>query len=322
MIARIGGDPLLTARRHAVTGWVHVYANEWADAVTAFRACAQTLRDLDPHPAMELGECLTGLAGTLSPMGHDAEAIEADSEAVGEIEKAFGPHHPALGIYLSNQASNLSAARRFDDAIPLALRSLAITREVLRDGEAMPDDPDFGYQLEVVGETLLHAGRHDEAMRFLSEAYALFGRIPAAIAKARMVETASDLGACETSRGNLPAAERYLHEALAGYDERDPSTAVGRARAQQNLSELRLHEGRPREARAAAERALLLLHDQEVRADDVADVRFLLARAVWADARDAERARALASEARAAYQALKVDSEADRVTAWLATLPR
>jgi eukaryotic-like serine/threonine-protein kinase len=68
------------------------------------------------------------------------------------------------------------------------------------------------------------------------------------------------------------------------------------------LARIALARGRPADAAALAERAVKVRGDGDAPGGDVAEARFVLARALWDASRERPRALALAEQAREAYR--------------------
>jgi tetratricopeptide (TPR) repeat protein len=73
-------------------------------------------------------------------------------------EAALGPDHPATGGQLDNLASILAGLGRYDEALPLRQRALAVTEAALG-----PDHPDIPTRLNHLASTLESLGRDSEA---------------------------------------------------------------------------------------------------------------------------------------------------------------
>jgi hypothetical protein len=85
------------------------------------------------------------------------------------------------------------------------------------------------------------------------------------------------------------------------------------------LAEIALEQQRAADALPLAERGLVLRDQPGSPPRDVADARFILARALWETGGSRSRAHDLAMQARASFQAEDASKSVGEVDAWLAS---
>jgi len=104
----------------------------------------------------------------LSDVQHDKrefETSEASARAALAIsEHTLGPSHPLTALALVSLVAALMGQRRYDDAEPLARRSVEIWRSI------DPNHSDHTDGLRVLGQILAKKGRFDEAEPLLRRA--------------------------------------------------------------------------------------------------------------------------------------------------------
>src|SRR5262249_18466539 len=122
------------------------------------------------------------------------------------------------------------------------------------------------------------------------------------------------LGDALLADGDARGAEQSFARAVATL-RKEPETEVDLAAALVGVGRAALALGRPADAIAPLEEALA----GEATAEEHAGARFALARALWDARRDRGRARALATEAEAAYAGPRLEAKRAAVRAWLAS---
>ena len=117
----------------------------------------------------QVGYCLNGLAQTVSELGRDDEARELQERALAICEGALGAEHPWIADGLSQLAT--LATRRGDRE--LAHRQARRAYDIWS-AQFDPGHRDVGRAAALLGETLWHLGRHDEARQRFDEARKIF----------------------------------------------------------------------------------------------------------------------------------------------------
>ncbi|HWB73796.1 MAG TPA: tetratricopeptide repeat protein [Nannocystaceae bacterium] len=262
------------------------------------------------HP--EVASSLSNLAVIDVAVGDYAAAIARLERARAILERALGPEHPEVADVLASLGTAHRAVGALDEAVPLFERVLAIRRKALP-----PEHPDIARALNnlatawhVRNEPARERAALEEALRIWEQAMGPDHPEVAAVLV--------NLAKLEESEGHDAIARRHYERALAirraalGPDH--PKLAyvlVG-------LANVALSEGRPADARAHAERAVELRSAGKAPATELAEARFVLARAL-AESGDRERGLALAQEVAATFRATQgMAGAASFVEGWIA----
>jgi tetratricopeptide (TPR) repeat protein len=282
---------------------------------------------------------LAQLHATLGVILRDLERYEEARVALERAQQLwigpFGEQHPKVAGVRVELATVDAQQGRHVEAVANYEAGLAVLEQVFG-----PSSLDVGYVSAALAVSLAELGRHDEALRHLQRARAIFrahsdqtektGKADMAI-----VSLARSLDAEGELRQRLeqpePEAALSLHQqalqtlerarAVRGFDTRDLASV------QVHLAGALLALDRPDEARAGLADALELLISlqstpiRERERELIAEARVLAAKA-WAGgaAPNPERARELAEAARADYVALgRLESVAE-IDSWLADL--
>jgi tetratricopeptide (TPR) repeat protein len=138
-------------------------------------------------------------------------------------------------------------------------------------------------------------GQLDDARRSYQNAFDLYGRLPSAAratpdVRRRVAKVLWDQGRLEYNASREDEAERFTNRALETLgDGPEPATRLLRAQAQRGLGDIRVRQGKPREALALLESALRTLLELEATGSEeqgltegLQEVRLRLARALIA----------------------------------------
>ncbi|WP_257457970.1 serine/threonine-protein kinase [Archangium lipolyticum] len=303
------------------------------------------------HP--ETGNALHNLGRMSQNLGDDAAALRYFQGALVAREAGLGPEHPEVGASLGSMGISYCALRQYTECLAVAERSLAIRTKAFgsmhlelptslsRMGEALvglgrnaealerfqqalrvaegiktPYPPDIITALVNLAEALRARGKRAEALSHLQRALALaekeLGR--------ESSDTAFALNALADwylEGGQHRQALEHYQRALAIREKTSPpkhpdlfGLLAGIGRSQMALNA-------PAQAVAPLERALELTDSPRIGPEAAAELRFLLAQALWDSGGGKESARELASRALEALRQAKQETEASRVTAWL-----
>jgi tetratricopeptide (TPR) repeat protein len=241
------------------------------------------------------------------------EAEEHFEHALRIRERALGPDHPDVASTLGNLAVIRRARGQYREAAELNERALRIQEKALG-----PDHPDVGTTLLNLGLVLERTGDlerakqlHERGLRILQRA---LGPDHASIAG-----SLTSLATVEHALGNDEEAARLLARARAIYERALGPDHLDLAHALVRSAIVALALEQPRDAIAWAERATEIYGAKQASARDVAEARFVLAKALLAGGERA-RAIALAEQVRDAYRAMGDDRADERaeVDEWLA----
>ena len=108
--------------------------------------------------AHKLANTLNNLGNLLASAGRDDEAIGRFREAITLQEKAHGPDHPAVADSLINLALSLDTQQKYDEALPLVERAVAIYEA------ESPEGIPFAIALGNLALVAGHAGQREDAL--------------------------------------------------------------------------------------------------------------------------------------------------------------
>jgi tetratricopeptide (TPR) repeat protein len=258
---------------------------------------------------------LNRIGGIYWREGKIDDAIETHRQALALAERVLPPQDRNLAWILNDLGVALLANHQYDEALGHLERARAI-KEALLGGA----HPDVGRTLNNIGWIEMLRGNLANAaadtMRALAIEERAMGHAHPEVASARCSVATVKLtqGEFAAARGLAAQALRDMEEGLGAEHPAlvEPLTILGRALIEQHT---------PEEAIAPLERALALPSGHFAVGDERADTKFALARALGAAERDRDRARKLAQEALAAYNATDPASQdAERAKAWLDAL--
>jgi tetratricopeptide (TPR) repeat protein len=276
----------------------------------AERAVTLQSKALGPeHP--EVMKTLIISAGTLFEVGRYEDALKRHERVLELQEKVLGVEHPSVSISLTNIAITLLSLGRYEEARQKSERAMVMA-------EKRSDVLKLAAACISLGVALSELGRHEEAQRQQRRALAMrqkaLGPEHALVAESLRfhgIELAH-LRRFREAREELDRA-LIIHEKALGKDHPDltyPLVALG---------DLLLDQGKPAAALPFLERAQQLTPEGNIRAE----VRFSLARALWAAKRsERPRAMALATEARDYWQQLGHAPRLEMTSQWLSSHSR
>jgi tetratricopeptide (TPR) repeat protein len=165
------------------------------------------------------------------------------------VEQFMGPHHPHVGLALTNVAMCLKGQGKLSEALSMYERSLAIAERVRG-----PNHTEVATSLCNLGSLYLEKGDHCRAKDVFERALAIDER---ALGPQHLdvAATLQHLANCCHAAGDLAQSKTLLERALAIYD-----TQLGRTHPQTaivlgHLATLATQTGRPRQAAVLTERA-------------------------------------------------------------------
>ena len=290
-----GEESLPVAESHHLLGALLLHLNRFRRGREHLdQAAALRRRFLGPrHPDVALS--LRHLAGTERVFGNHEKAQALFEESVSILEEAYGPEHLEVASALLQQARHYGQLEQPLSAIPILERALAI-----RERSLGPDNALVGDVLVELGRQKRLAGEAEASWQLLQRA----GRITEALLPPdhpglalvlnEQARTLRRLGDLETARER---AERAVDIARRSLGPTSPNSLS----YQENLIEVLLELGRPREAAPYSEHylssmeALLGADHRHLLAPLLAHAEVLLGIGDQEGARQAcERAQALA----------------------------
>ena len=337
-LAERSGEPTEVATTLNHLGVVHSVQGKFEAAREHFQR-ALTIREnaLGPdHTAV--ADSLNNLGTVYRNQGEYDKALECVARTLAIRQKALGTDHPhvalslnTLGIVHSNRREYEQAKGYFDRALAIRLEALGDDHPLVADSlnnlgnlyrlqeqyedarlhyqralrvwkEALGDDhPSAAMTLNNLGDVYYDQRDYEGAEQYYRRALAiqhevLDGEHPG------VAESLNDLGNVFRARGDYEGAKEYhqraleMREHVLGADHplvADP--LVG-------LATIALELGDPASARVYAERAVSIREATVAAPGQLAEARFVLARALWSDRPERARARALAEQARRSWR--------------------
>jgi tetratricopeptide (TPR) repeat protein len=320
-LASIGdGEHLRRASLLDSLASVHDVMGDYEEAKALQQRALTIVESVNPeHPTV--GSLLDSIAMAHASLGALDDAKRLEERAIDIHVTALGHEHPSVATSLANLAEVHRVARTYEEAKVLHERALVIFERALG-----PRHPDVA--LSLGGLALVHEamGSHAQAAAVQERALDILEEVlgPAHRDVAHgLLNLANIRGAMGAYDEALPLYERALAIWEAALGPAHPHVAY----ALMGLAEVALAQGRPADAVAPARRAVSVRNDAQAPATEVAQARFLLARAWWeapdGASRDRPGAVHEAEQARDAYREAG-SSRADElvmVESWLAAHP-
>ncbi|MEM7156821.1 MAG: tetratricopeptide repeat protein [Myxococcota bacterium] len=229
-------------------------------------------------------------------------------------EAKLGPEHPDVATSANNLGNALTARGQLEEAATHYRRALEIRRAAL--GE---EHPRFAESLTGLAFVHGNSGDHAEAERLHRQAVDVRRRA--------LGDDHADVGSSLTNVGQSlidqarhDEAEPVLREALAikerALGEQSPRLVITLVA----LANASLAGNTPHAAREHAQRAVAIAQENSMTPRQLAEARFVLARAQWSDGGDRAAAVELARRAREAFAEHGADNQRDLVAVqrWLA----
>jgi tetratricopeptide (TPR) repeat protein len=313
-VDRVGGDELrgdLAAARASVYAAQEDREKALAADQLALDFFQRAVGPDDPR----VGRTLTGIGTDLMWLGRSDEALASFARAIESYQRLVGPDHPDLVLALSDSALILSDLGRFDESLTGLRRAVAIREHALG-----ANHPEVASALVSLAEVLERTGRLDEARSAAIRSQKIFEDQLGAEASdvAWALNRVAKIG---VSQGRFGEALAQYRRALAIWEKTlgTDDTRLAYALTGIGCAQLGLHDARA--ALAPLERARRLRTREPGEPMLLAETDFALARALAEAGGDRERARHLASDARAGYLQVQAGyrRELSAIEAWLAT---
>ncbi|MEX1366338.1 MAG: serine/threonine-protein kinase [Nannocystaceae bacterium] len=267
------------------------------------------------HP--KVASLLDSLGRVAHLQGKHDDARGFHEQSLAILEAALGPEHPQVASSLHGAGNVAHSQGRLDDARELYERALAIYERTLG-----PEHPKVATMLNNLGSGAHLQGKYDDARELYERALVIFEQAlgPDHANVSSLVNNLADVA---YSQGEYEDARALYERALVTFERALGPEHVRVAYPLTGLGEALLALGAAADAVPVLERALAIRTPHEVDSGDLAENRFLLARALWtapaAQGRDRARARTLAIRARDAYAARgdATPQELSAVQTWL-----
>ncbi len=247
-------------------------------------------------------------------LGDVRSAMALYDRALVILQSAFGPRHRYVSLVLDGLGAAHDDLGEWDEAVALGERALAV-----REATVGPDHSLVALAASNLATYYLHRGEVPRAESLGQRALVIWekalGPSHPDVAYALAV-----LGRVRTRQGRLDDARALLERGRAVREKQAFHEDAVLSDVLQAAAELELARAQPARAVSLVERALAV-HGVPARANETADMQLLLAEALWRAGQDRPRARALAEEARAAYERLGHKPGLETATRWLAGHP-
>jgi tetratricopeptide (TPR) repeat protein len=264
------------------------------------------------HP--DMGSILNNLADNYRLTESYAEAKPLLERALSIKQLALGPDHPSVANTLSNLALLLEALDQYAEAQPMLERALAIKQAALG-----PEHPDVASCLNNLAENHRHLREYAEALELHQRALAIkesaLGPNHASVGL-----SLTNIGTVYQSLEEYEQANTHFERALAIFESELGDAHSHVSYPLLGLAEIALEQQRAADALPMAERGLALREQPGVPQRDVADARFILARALLETGGSRTRAHDLAMQARESFQTADASKAVGKVDAWLASV--
>jgi tetratricopeptide (TPR) repeat protein len=274
-----------------------------------------------------LGSEHPGLVASLNNLGVVAyeqdkfdEAHGYHARALAIYDKTLGPDHPYVAICLMGLGVVAHDLGELEQARGYYERVLSIREQALG-----PDHPEVSDALSNLGIVAKEQGNYEEALRYQDRVLAIREKALGP-EHPQVADTLANLGHIAYEREKLTEARGYCERSLAIYEKALGPDHPSVMEALVELSDVLIDLDEPTQALPHLERALSLGSVNETTPDSLANIRFALARALWAAPPDAGqdrvRARQLAELARGVFAEAGKRSakQLDEVEVWLAEI--
>jgi tetratricopeptide (TPR) repeat protein/tRNA A-37 threonylcarbamoyl transferase component Bud32 len=282
---------------------VYVFTGAYADARALIeRGLAIREKALGPdHP--DVAQSISNLASVCHSVGEYEDAKALNERALTIRQKVLGPEHPDVAASLNNLANVRVSMGAHEEAKALHEQALAITEKALG-----PEHPDVAASLNNLGNSYETQGEHEKAKALHARALAIrekaFGPEHPDVAQSlnNLGNSYESMGAHEEAKALFERGLAIREKALSPNHPDVASSLIGLAR-------IALVQRQQADAVMLANRAVRVREAGNAPAEDLAESRFVLARALWdapaGQGRDHDRASALARQARDAFRKVK-----------------
>jgi tetratricopeptide (TPR) repeat protein/predicted Ser/Thr protein kinase len=316
--AEYGPDSAEVCHMHEVLGLVQRQTGEYAAAREHIDRALEITRKTHGEEHPKLAVILQSKAMVLTVIGDNAAADAVTLEAIRLTERAYGVDSPRLAFMLNDLAVTTCERGGLVEAESLYRQALALRIAA------------YGREHMLVTTVLYNLGsclageetRRDEARALFAEVLAIRERLVGE-EHPKVAFPLLGLGGLAVEGGRLDEAERLYRRALK---IREKSLGAEHSRLSfplAGLAGVALARDRPRDAAPLAERALRLHEKATSQAKELAEDRFMVARALAPDPSQSGRARSLAELAREGFAAggAVMAEELAQVDAWLVKHP-
>ncbi|MEM9462090.1 MAG: serine/threonine-protein kinase [Myxococcota bacterium] len=288
----------------------HTEGQQWGE----MDALPLARRSGDP---VEEATSLRNLGNVFYGQGDYDNARVHYQRALAIEQEALGPDHPQVAYTHNNLGAVLVGQGDIDNAERHHQRALALWQNVLG-----PDHPNVASSLNNLGTVLAMHGEIDNAKRHHQRARAIW---QSALGPDHPYVASSlvGLGVVSHRQGDLDTARVHFRRALAIFENAQGPDHPDVVDPLLGLAMVALDKDDAASARGHAERAVSICESATVAPTLLAEVRFVLAQALWSQQGERARARMLAEQARDALTAAQGPGASSvdlaKIDAWLAT---
>ena len=351
---RISADEDLAAL-WARKGEFQAARGQFVEAIASGQQGLEVLAAMPRPPASHVGLVNYQLAYAYLNTQRHEDAFAALDRAEAAYAAAYGAENTHLSNLLNLRGGALAMLGRYDEALPLYRRAVAIEQRVAPDGPTLAinllslgdllamlphereglavlergrkltadlhgtEHPQYVTYLRTIGKVHGYLQEYDQALTNLREALVISDRV--------LGESSPETATAVVELGDVLRTARRYEEAIVEYRQavarmdRNPQRHPARGQALTGYGDALVQAGRWREAIVVLEEAMPLA-EAEREPQTIATTKYALARALVGAGRDRPRALALAKEARALLVSAQVSTAAAGVAeidAWLAS---
>jgi tetratricopeptide (TPR) repeat protein/predicted Ser/Thr protein kinase len=300
-LARTGGGPRAEMSLLNTEAVVLTIQGSYRQGVQKLERAQMLSERIDPGgPGYGI---LLNLGGTYRDMGEPEKALPVLRRALGIAERVVGPNHPNVAGLNFNLGLCLSDLGRYEEAARFLERALALRERLLG-----PDHPELADTLMAIGGNRTQRGHPGLALPILRRALAVY-EVKAPGTPNEWAMAHHELGEAARRLGRHAEALEHERQAIRCIEAKMGAGSDYLLLPLETVGALYLDEGRPGLAIPPLERAAAIYERQPpafLRWS--AEIRFLLARALWETGGDRPRALALARQAR--EDAMKIPESA------------
>ncbi|MCH9681854.1 MAG: serine/threonine-protein kinase [Deltaproteobacteria bacterium] len=314
-VRHLGGDDALTARLHSAEGATLVAAGREDEALTAHGRAREYWHGHEPD-GPDLAAVLNDIGAAHVRQGKIDEAIALHRQSLQLKTSSYGEGHPQVAASARELGNALSHAHRYSEALEQLELALAINRKAR--GERTQH---VATLLDDIGRILRRQERLDDAIEHHRQALAIWTEVlgdPHPELAVSVLNVGYTLNAAGRFADALAEFERALSMFLATVGGQHPYVVY----ASNSVASAHIDLGHHELARPHLER-VLAIEGLTVDPTLIAETKFMLTHALWADtptATERTRARTLAREALASYrtQAERWGPQIEKIETWLA----
>ncbi len=247
-LARLGGDPVIDAKRRMDHGAVLAAQKKLDEAVREYEAAIPLLESASGTNALGLSVLFDRLGQAHIRRGEFDEAREALQRSVDISDRALGPRHPAVSAHLNSLGILLAIQMKFEEAVPYFERAAEIAQQSV--GEQSTD-----YVIPLCNLALAanEEGDFTRAIAMFNRVLSILDRLEGANDSTK-TSTMAGLGRAYFELGDRRRAAEYLERTVKAPIELE--SATDHAAAQVTLAKILWDAGGDRrQARKMVEEA-------------------------------------------------------------------